>query len=221
MKQILRNSIAAACIAGVAMVSGPLYAAQAPQKLVFTVHHSRYGRIGTYTNTVVRNGDEATVTTEIRIAVSILGVTLFRQEATRQEHWNGERLVSFHSVTTTNGNAVELNGSVDGDHFVVKTPNGDTVAPASVKLANPWSAKIVESNFLLTPDRGHLDEVRVAHGDATTLSLAGKQVAAKKYDVFLIDGRKKYEIDLDDRGTPVQFVVFEMDETTLTFSLDG
>jgi hypothetical protein len=221
MKRKLRRLIAAACVAGGMLASGASDAAQAPQKLAFTVHHSRYGRIGTYTNTVVRNGDEATVTTEIHIAVSILGVTLFRQEASRQERWNGERLTSFHSITTTNGNSTELSGSVDGDHFVVKTPNGDTVAPASVKLANPWSAKILEGNFLLTPDRGHLDEVRVARGDPTTLSLAGKQVTAKKYDVFLLDGRKKYEIDLDEHGTPVQFVVFDADETTLTFSLDG
>ena len=221
MKRKLRRSIAAACVAGGMLVSGASGAAQGPQKLVFTVHHSRYGRIGTYTNTIVRSGDDTTVTTDIHIAVSILGVTLYRQEASRQERWNGDRLVSFHGVTTTNGNAVELNGSVQGDHFVLNTPSGETVAPANVRLANPWSPGILGGNVLVTPDRGRMDEVRVAGGDAMTLTLAGKQVKAKKYDVFLLDGRKKYEIDLDGHGTPVQFVVFDADETTLTFSLDG
>src|SRR5690348_9963201 len=105
MRAMKRNPdrwIVAVCLAGGLLLSGASDAAQAPQKLAFTVHHSRYGRIGTYTNTIVRSGGETTVTTEIHIAVSILGITLYRQEALRQEHWNGERLVSFHGVTTTN-----------------------------------------------------------------------------------------------------------------------
>jgi hypothetical protein len=220
MKRKLRRSIAGAYIAGTVLMGGVADAAQAPQKLVYTIHHSRYGTIGTYTNTVVRDGDDTTVTTEIRIAVSIFGVTLYRQEASRQERWSGERLVSFHGVTTTNGNAMEVNGSAQGDHFVLDTPQGQTVAPANVRLANPWSPGVLGGNFLVTPDRGRLDEVRVTGGDAMMLSLGGLQVRAKKYEVFLLDGRKKYEIDLNEHGTPVRFVLFNQDGS-VTFSLDG
>ena len=220
MKRNVRT-IAASCIAGAMLTGGTVDAAQAPQKLVYSIHHSRYGTIGTYTNTVARNGDDTTVTTEIRIAVGFLGVTLYRQEASRQEHWSGERLVSFHGITTTNGNAIELNGSAQGDRFVMNTPNGEIVAPADVRLANPWSPGIIGGNVLVTPDRGRLDEVRVTGGDVMTLSLAGHQVRAKKYDVFLLDGRKKYEIDLNDNGTPVQFVLFNPDDSAVTFSLNG
>jgi Family of unknown function (DUF6134) len=220
MKPVLRILAACLSLAGALLLSGVADAAAAPQKLVYSIHHSRYGTIGTYTNTVMRNGDDTTVTTEIRIAVSFFGVTLFRQEASRQERWNGERLVSFHGVTTTNGNAIELKGSAEGDHFVMNTPHGETVAPANVRLANPWSPGILGSNMLVTPDRGRLDEVRVSGGDAMTLSLAGHQVLAKKYEVYLLDGRKKYEIDLDEHGTPVQFVLFNQDGS-VTFSLNG
>jgi hypothetical protein len=220
MERKWRRAIAGACVAGTALASGLADAAQAPQKLVYTVHHSRYGTIGTYTNTVVRNGDNTSVTTEIRIAVSILGITLYRQEASRQERWDGERLVSFHGVTKTNGNATELNGWAQGDHFVLDTPSGEIVAPANVRLANPWSPGVLGGNFLVSPDRGRLDEVRVTGGDAMTLSLAGHPVRAKKYEVFLLDGRKKYEIDLDEHGTPVQFVLFNQDGS-VTFSLNG
>jgi len=221
MKWNSRKSIAAILVAGATLTSGIVSAAQSPQKLVYSIHHSRYGTIGTYTNTVARNGDDTTVTTEIRIAVGFFGITLFRQEASRQEHWSGERLVSFHGVTTTNGNAVELNGSAQGDHFVLNTPNGETVAPANVRLANPWSPGFLGGNVLVTPDRGRLDEVRVSGGDAMSLSVAGRQVRAKRYDVFLLDGRKKYEIDLDEHGTPVQFVLFNPDGASVTFSLNG
>jgi hypothetical protein len=219
MNTRLAKAIPAACLMGAALTSAA-GAAPAAQKFVYSVHHSRYGNIGTFTNTVVRDGDETTVTTEIRIAVSIFGVTLYRQDASRKEQWSGDRLVSFHGVTTTNGNAIELDGSAQGDQFVLRTPNGETVAPASVRLANPWSPGILGGNFLFTPDRGRLDEVRVSGGDPATFNVAGHPVKAKKYGVYLLDGRKKYEVDLDERGRPVQFVLFNPD-ATVTFSLDG
>src|SRR5579871_4172857 len=77
MKTRLAKKSAAACVIGVALASAAS-AAPATQKFVYTVHHSRYGNIGTFTNTVLRDGDDTTVTTQIRIAVSILGVTLYR-----------------------------------------------------------------------------------------------------------------------------------------------
>jgi hypothetical protein len=213
------KNFAIACAIATALASAA-GAAPAPQKFVYTVHHSRYGKIGTFTNTVERDGEETTVTTQVRIAVSIFGVTLYRQDAERQEHWSGDRLVAFHGVTTTNGNAIELDGLAQDNHFVLKTPGGEIVAPADVRLANPWSPGILEGNFLFTPDRGRLDEVKVSGGDPATFSVGGRPVQAKKYDVFLLDGRKKYEVDLDQRGVPVQFVLFNEDGS-VTFSLDG
>ncbi len=213
------RAIAAVCVMGAALTTGA-GAAPEPQKFVYTIHHSRYGKIGTFTNTVVRNGDDTTVSTEVRIAVSILGVTFYRQDASRQEQWDGDRLVSFHGITTTNGNAIKLDGSAQGDHFVLKTPGGEKVAPANVRLANPWSPAILGGNFLFTPDRGRLDKVRVSGGDPASFTVAGRAVQAKKYNVYLLDGMKKYEVDLDGRGVPVQFVVFG-DNGAITFTLDS
>ena len=203
------------------LAAGLAVAAPAPpQKLVYTVHHSRYGRIGTYINTIIHDGSRTNVSTEIRIAVSLLGITMFRQEASREERWSDGRLVFFHGVTSTNGKSVELNGSADGDSFVLMTPDGSTIAPAAVVIANPWSSIFVDGKSMLTPDRGRLDEIRVTGGEATPVDVDGRQVRAKKYEVYLSDGRKKYEVDLDDKGTPVQFVDFGMDGT-VTFSLNG
>jgi hypothetical protein len=53
------------------------------------------------------------------------------------------------------------------------------------------------------------------------LPLGQKQVRAKRYDVLLLDGRKKYEVDVDDQGTTVQFVLFNIDGTSVTFSMDS
>lgn len=203
------------------LCAAPAAAAPAPaQKLVYVAHHSRYGRIGTFTNTVTRNGDETDVDTEIRIAVSFVGITVFRQDASRQERWNGGRLVSFHGVTTTNGNSIELSGSAQDDHFVMQKPNGETiVAPASVKLANPWSAAALRGDSMFTPDRGRLDDVKITTGSAE-IDIGGKPLHVTRYDVFLLDGEKKYEVDVDDGGTVDQFVIYSSDGA-ITFSLGG
>lgn len=217
----LLKLLAYGALSGAILCAAPAAAAPAPvQKLVYVAHHSRYGRIGTFTNTVTRNGDETDVDTEIRIAVSFVGITVFRQDASRQERWNGGRLVSFHGVTTTNGNSIELSGSAQDDHFVMQKPNGETiVAPASVKLANPWSAAALRGDSMFTPDRGRLDDVKITTGSAE-IDIGGKPLHVTRYDVFLLDGEKKYEVDVDDGGTVDQFVIYSSDGA-ITFSLGG
>src|SRR5215468_7575373 len=96
-----------------AFVANP--AAYAAEKMVYSVHHSRYGDIGTYTNSVEKAGETTTVTTDAHIQVSLLGIVLYRQDAQRQERWNGNRLVSFHGVTTVNGKPTEMTGAAQGD----------------------------------------------------------------------------------------------------------
>lgn len=201
----------------------PALAAGAPasvQKLVYVAHHSRYGNIGTFTNIITRNGDETDVNCEIRIAVSFLGITVFRQNASRQEHWKDGRLVSFHGVTTTNGNSIELSGAAQDDHFVLHKPNGETViAPAGVRLANPWSAAALRGDTMFTPDRGRVDDVKVTMSSAE-IENGGKPVHVTRNEVYLLEGEKKYEVDVDDRGTVAQFAIYNPGGT-ITFSLGG
>ena len=176
-----------------------------PERMVYRVQHSRYGNIGTYSNAVEKTGNVTTVTTEAHIAVSILGVVLYRQDIARQERWNADRLVSFHGVTTVNGRSYELSGNAEGDRFVLMSPDGPIVAPATVRIANPWSADALRGDTLLTPDRGRIENVQVKGGEETSLAINGRATRAKHYEIHRLDGTKRYEIWIDDRGTPVQF----------------
>jgi hypothetical protein len=200
--------------------ASPRYAAAAEHKMVYSVHHSRYGDIGTYTNSVEKSGDMTTVTTDAHIVVSLLGVVLYRQDAKRQERWSGNRLVSFHGVTTVNGKPTEITGAAQGDQFVMMGPEGDTIAPASVKLANPWSSEVLRGNTLLTPDRGRMEDVEVKGGEQTTVALNGQQMRAKRYEIDKLNGQKRYEVWLDDSGTPVMFTTYNPNGT-VTFTLNG
>ena len=196
------------------------YSVSAPQKLVYTVHHSRYGTIGTYINTVEKNGDDTTVRTEAHIAVSLVGISFYRQDASREERWRGDRLVSFHGVTTVNGQTIELNGTAEGDRFVLMSPEGKIVAPADVRLANPWSSLVLRGDTMITPDRGRIENVHIKTGEPATITLGAHQIRAKRYEIDRLDGQKRYEVFLDDRGTPVMFSTFNADGP-VTFALTG
>jgi hypothetical protein len=197
--------------------SVPAFSAS-PERMVYRVQHSRYGNIGTYSNAVEKAANVTTVTTEAHILVSVLGVVLYRQDIARQERWNADRLVGFHGVTTVNGKTIELTGSADGDRFVLMSPDGPIVAPASVKLANPWSAEVLHGDTLLTPDRGRIENVRVKTTEETSLSINGRTARTKHYEINRLDGTKRYEVWLDDRGTPVQFITYNPNGM-ITFTL--
>lgn len=182
-------------------------ASAAPQKFVYQIRHSTYGRIGTYTNSVETTGDRTTVTTEGRIRVSFLGIVLYRQDFDRVERWVGERLMAFKGLTTTNGRAVEVTGEAAGENFAVTSPNGSYLAPAMVRLANPWSADVLKGEMMLTPDRGQLEDVKVNPGEMTELAINGAKVRARYYEIARLTGEKRYEIWLDEEGTPVMFNV--------------
>jgi hypothetical protein len=201
------------------MAAGAPGASAAMQRLTYDVHHSSYGDIGLYTNSVERDGGTATVTTDAHIRVSILGVVLYRQDVARTERWNRGRLVSFHGVTNVNGRAMTVNGMAEADRFLVQAPGGSMAAPADVRIANPWSADVLKGKTILTPDRGQLEDVQVGGGEETQVQIGKAMVQAKHYTIARSDGRKHYNIWLDASGTPVMFNV-QNPNNTVTFTLE-
>jgi len=194
--------------------------APGPQKLVYTVTHSKYGKLGTFTNTIEASGDKTTVKSDAHYNVSVLGVSFYRQDVSRVETWSGGRLVGFHGMTSENGKAVELNGKAEGDKFVLTTPEGTVTAPADVRLANPWSRQAVEGDTMLTPDRGRLETISLTGMEDTMVKIGSKMVHTKHFAVLREGGPRRYEIWLDDRDTPVQFALVAP-TNTITFTLDG
>jgi hypothetical protein len=194
-------------------------AAPLKQQLVYRVQHSSYGNLGTYTNTIERNGVETKVTTDGKFSLSILGFSLFSQNISRVETWREGRIVAFRGVTTRNGDSVELSGKADGDSFVMATPEGNTTAPANVRIANPWSLESIEGTTMLTPDRGRLEMVTLSEKEPVTLTIRGRKIPTKHFEVQR-GGPRRYEVWLDDAGTPVQFALVSP-ENTITFTLEG
>lgn len=210
--------LACAAIAGAVLGAGPAFADA--YQLDYQVHHSKYGNVGSYTNVVDTQGPNTTVTTKLNIKVSFLGISAYRQSAQRVERWQGDRLVYLHSSTNTNGKPVEVDGVAKGDHFQVTTPEGSKEAPATVRVANPWSPRLMNGEMIITADDGTVTNMQISPAQETMVEVGGMQVAAKQYDIDLTGQNEKYQVWFDDTGTAVKFDKVDKDGT-VTFTLDS
>jgi len=186
------------------------------EQLRYRVHHSVFGNIGTYTNMVQTAGDVTMVRTSVHFLVTMLGVAVHREGADRTERWQGDRLISFVGTTKKNDETTEVKGEATGNGFVIKSPLGTFTAPATVKPANPWSAKCLNSTTMMRLDSGRIEQVRVTGGSETTVAINGATIRAHQYQ---IDGATRYKIWIDQHDIPVMFIV-EDDSGEVTFTLE-
>jgi Family of unknown function (DUF6134) len=168
----------------------------------YRIDHPTYGDIGTYVNVVRQSGAETEVDSELRIAVKVLGIVVYRQEASRVERWRGDKLVSFDGTTVTNGDKIELHGERRDDGFVLKTPAGQVMAPASVHPSNPWSPAVLKADVMMSTRTGRIMTVTVKGGEERTVTLAGHPMRLRQYEVV---GEKHQFVWFDGRGCPVGF----------------
>jgi hypothetical protein len=191
-------------------------AADTMEELRYQVRHAVFGDIGTYTNIVQRAGDMTTVRTTAHFLVKMLGVSLRREDDERTEQWADGRLMSFVGITRKNGEAMVLKGQASGDDFVILSPLGRFIAPASVQPANPWSARCLKSTTMMRVDNGKIEKVRVTGGAAAAVVIDGVTIPTRQYE---IDGATRYQVWFDRHNIPVMFAV---DDSTgkITFTLE-
>jgi Family of unknown function (DUF6134) len=212
--------IALALIAILGIIAGGTgaVAADSPatEQLRYKVRHSVFGNIGTYTNVVQSVGDTTTVKTTAHFLVTMLGVGLHREDATRTERWQGSRLISFSGTTKKNDDTIEVKGEATGNDFVIKSPLGTFTAPATVQPANPWSAKCLNSTTMMRVDNGKIEQVHVTGGAATNVVINGATIPTRQYD---IDGATRYKVWFDQHNIPVMFAIDD-DSGKVTFTLE-
>lgn len=190
----------AGAMLGTALMAVPADAAR--EVYTYRVIHPSYGEIGTYTNTVDRSGQDATIQTELKIAVRKIGIVVYRQEARRAEHWRNDKLVSFEGVTVTNGDKLEVRGEARGNGFAITTPSGTVMAPGNVHPSNPWSAMVLKTDYMMSTKTGRLTHVRVSGGEEERVALAGSTMRLHQYEIV---GDKRQFVWLDSSGKPVAF----------------
>jgi hypothetical protein len=179
-----------------------------PHTYTYSVEHALYGHIGTFSDTVAQNGDLKRIDSKLRVAVRILGIVVHREEADRVEIWQGDRLVSFHSVTKVNGNPIEVTGEARPDGFVITSPDGTTVAPSDIYPSSPWVAHLGDAHLakgpalMMSTKTGRLLPVTSLGDEQTQVAVRGSDVPVHHYEFFT---DKRQDVWLDAAGVPVRF----------------
>jgi len=207
-----RSTLAAGILLATAIAAVP---AAAAERYDYRVLHPTYGDIGTYTNVIDRRGEETEVRTDLKVAVRMLGIVVYRQEAHRTERWRGQRLIGFDGVTEVNGKRIEVHGEARDGAFMVTGPGGTVVAPANVHPSNPWSPMVLGSDTLMSTRDGRVMKGRVSGGDIELFLLGGTTVPLRRYEVdsdhrdfVWFDGNGvPVEFQLQENGTPIDFVL--------------
>lgn len=194
-----RLALAPLVVAFAALQHGAASAAT-PQVYQYRIEHPKYGDIGTYTNTIEQNGDSTDVRTDVQVAVRFLGLVLFRQEATRLEHWQKDRLVSFTGTTVTNGDKIEVHGEARGAEFVVATPAGTFTAPANVHPSNPWSPQVLDTDVMMSTKTGKVTNVRVIAQGEEPITFDGVAMRLQRYEII---SDKDQLVWLDEHGVTI------------------
>ena len=193
----------------------PLHARAATTVYEYHIEHPRYGHIGTYSNVVKDLGGETEIDTELHVAVKMLGIVMYREDATRVERWRDGRFVAFAGVTVTNGKRIELKGEAHGDEFVIATQDGTITVPARVHPSNPWAPMVLNTDLMMSTKTGHIDQVQVSGGSVVGVTFDGKDLQLRRYD---ITGLKHEFVWLDERGTAIAFRT-EQEGTPIDFVL--
>lgn len=188
--------IMVACLAE----AGPARAAS--QVLQYKIEHPTFGNIGTYTNTVDRQGNSVDVATQLHVVVKMLGIAMFHQDATRFEHWENGRLVYYQSATDDNGKKIDVTGAAQGNAFVVQSPLGTFTAPAYVHPSNPWASQLLNTEFMMSTKTGRVMKVVVTDTGETNVTFDGQTMRLHQY---FVDSEKHQVVWVDQNGLVVAF----------------
>jgi hypothetical protein len=176
------------------------------QFYTYSVIHPFYGNIGTLTDTIDRSTEATRIDARLRIAVTILGIVVYRRESDITEIMRGNRLVSLQSVSDMDGRHLEVHGEAQGDQFVVNATDGSFAGPATTAPSDPWVLKRTGEGTMVYPDTGRIINVHISGGDYETVSVNGASVSARHFTVM---GDKREDVWLDNREIPVMCRIVE------------
>jgi hypothetical protein len=180
---------------------------RAAETYTYTVRHPFYGEIGSYRDTVDRDGATTRIDSVLHIVVRFLGIVLHREDAHSTQILQDGRLVRFDGVTTTNGSVAEVHGTAEPDGFHITRPSGSATAPRDVIPSSPWFAK-AGLGVMMSTKTGKVDPVHGTDGGPAVVTIEGRAVPVRRFEIV---SDKRQEVWLTASGVPVRFRSYESD----------
>jgi hypothetical protein len=186
-----------------------------PGKLTYAVMRDG-NQIGSQVVEFQRNGDTLLVLTNVKIKVSLLGITIYRFVHNSQEEWQNGELARLTSKTDDDGDdrIVDLrlvDGKLKGKY------NGQNKEfPLGMIPASFWHPDSMKQTKLLDQVKARNRQITVKDLGMETITIQGKKIEAHRYSVtgqikrevwYGPDGRlQKLEFEGKD-GSDIQMVL--------------
>jgi hypothetical protein len=177
------GALAAAVLVLAAMTSAGQACEHPPRQDVYEVRHETFGEIGRHVITYACQGDDLVVETRISGEATMLSVPIYTLDGSYHEVWRGGRLISFDSRVDDNGEKFEVSARAEGDQMVIDRRRGTIEAPATIVSDHPWNFAVLDRTLLFDARRGKLRHVQVEPAGEETLTIGGREVAARKYNM--------------------------------------
>ncbi len=107
-----------------------------------------------------RNGDEITVTNQIKFSIEIMGATIFSVDGYGEEKYSKNQLLSYESKTLQNDKEKFVNLTLDPkkNKFYIKGSSYKGEAEIDNIVGNWWNHKILQASSQISPISGSIKE---------------------------------------------------------------
>ena len=107
-----------------------------------------------------RNGDETTVTNQIKFSIEIMGATIFSVDGYGEEKYSKNQLLSYESKTLQNDKEKFVNLTLDPkkNKFYIKGSSYTGEAEIDDIVGNWWNHKILQASSQISPISGSVKE---------------------------------------------------------------
>ena len=123
-----------------------------------------------------KDGEDTTVTNQLKFTVKLFGATIFEVESFGEEKYIEDKLISFNSKTRQNkkDKYVQLKLNENENAYDIKGSSYTGSASLENIIGNWWSHKILQTNSQISPISGSIKEQVVTFIGKEKIQLYGK-----------------------------------------------
>ncbi|HEV8388249.1 MAG TPA: DUF6134 family protein [Dongiaceae bacterium] len=147
-----------------------------------------------------RRGDELQVVTEVRINITLLGLTIYDFTQRIEEHWNKGVLMDLTSVAVDDGDTRNVMLRREGDRLVGTYDGKKRDLPGDLIPTTLWNSAVVEQSSVLETVKGRERSFSLAQKGLEKVKLPAGEVSARH---FVFTGDFKREAWYDESGVLV------------------
>ena len=163
-----------------------------------------------------KDGENTTVTNQLKFTVKLFGATIFEVESFGEEKYIKDKLISFNSKTRQNkkDKYVQLKLNENENEYDIKGSSYTGSASLENIIGNWWSHKILQTNSQISPISGSIKEQVVTFIGKEKIELYGKTYEVEHFkltsrDMSLPkDKRLNFDIWFDKKNALILKVAY-------------